>query len=153
MPYGAAPNVHDNNSCSGLIEKPIPNVSYLDRKSHCEAMIIRFMTEHNLALSMSEHLIGLSQELSRYPKVLEQLNMDRVSATYKLTDGYAVLLKKRLVNQLKVSPFSITLDECFTKNNKKVLSVLVSFFPHNLMNVLCSIMFPIVMVIQFLIFK
>ena len=84
LPYGAPPNIHESASCSGKKDAPLPNVSYVDRKSHAEAMVISFIAENNLPLTMSLKLIELGKELSRDSKVLNELLLDRSSCDYKL---------------------------------------------------------------------
>jgi hypothetical protein len=72
-------------------------------------------------------MVGLCKELSRDPIALDMLSMSRVTASYKIREGHGVVNYKRLVNDLKVSYFSMNLDECFSNNNQKVMSVLVTF--------------------------
>ena len=128
IPYGAPPNV-SNNSVTKPEETLLPNVSFQDRKSNAEAMLISFVAEHGLPLSITPHLLNLSKELGRDTKTLESLKMERQSATYKLKDGLDAVIHKRLVNELRSIPFSMNIDECTTKgNNEKVLSILVSYY-------------------------
>ena len=53
---------------------------------------------------------------------------DRTTASYKLRDGFGVVNTKRLVRDLKVSHFSINLDECFGNTNNKISTILVSYY-------------------------
>ena len=48
FPYGAPPNIHESSNCSGKRDAPLPNVSYEDRKSNAEAMVVSFIAENNL---------------------------------------------------------------------------------------------------------
>ncbi|KAJ8026118.1 hypothetical protein HOLleu_33867 [Holothuria leucospilota] len=59
--------------------------------------------------------------------------MERTTCAYKLKEGVAEVVHKRLVHELKEKPFSINLDECTTKgSNQRILSILVSFFSDTL---------------------
>ena len=72
------------------------------------------------------NIIDLSKEMSRDHKALDLLNF--VTALYKIKEVHGVVNHKRLVNDLMQSIFSMNIDECFSNNNMKVLSILVSYF-------------------------
>jgi hypothetical protein len=127
IPYGAPVNCGDPDE-EHRDPQPAPIVNVLDRKSHFEAFVISFMAENSLPLSMVPKLIEFSKEVNRDQKALDSLEMHRTTASYKLREGVGLLLSKRLVADLKKSHFSMNLDECFSNNNKKVLSILVSYF-------------------------
>lgn len=133
MPYGAPPNVHQSAVCSGKRDAPTPNFSYADRKANAEAMEVSFTAENNLPFTMTAKLIDLAKELDNDNKVLHHdISLDRTSCTYKLKDRLAVVCHKRLVSDMKKNGFSINIDECTAQNNKRVLSVLVSYFSESL---------------------
>ncbi|XP_072181906.1 uncharacterized protein [Diadema setosum] len=132
LPYGTPPNIHESSNCSGKRDAPLPNVNYEDRKSNAEAMVVSFIAENNLPFTMTSKVLDLAKELSRDHKVLADLSLDRTSCTYKLKEGLASVCHKRLVAEMKKNPFSINIDECTAKNNKRVLSVLVSYFSEDL---------------------
>ena len=129
MPYGAPPNIHDSAACSSSnIEQEKPRVSFLDRKSNAEGLTLSFIAEHSLPLNLVPNLIKYAQEIARDEKVLHTLSMERQTATYKLKHGLAFLYRKRLVNKLRTSTFSMNMDEATSNNNQKVFSILVSYF-------------------------
>ena len=103
----------------------IPQVHILDRVANMEAMIVAFIAEHNLSFSLSEELIELSKELSRDTTALKRVKLHRTTSSYKLTFGLAVHWKNELVEQLRLTPFSINLDESTSSNTKHVFYILV----------------------------
>ena len=129
MPYGVAENVHTTAACPSLKENTShPIVSVSDRKHHLEGYILSFIAENLLPLSVVPKLIEFSQFLSRDPKALSQLRMNRTAASYKLKHGLSVHIRKKVVDCMKKYPFSINIDECTSNNSQKVLSILVSYF-------------------------
>ena len=54
--------------------------------------------------------------------------MDRTAATYKLKDGLSHHQNYSLIQKMKNYPFSINMDECTSNSNKKVFSILISYF-------------------------
>ena len=108
---------------------PVQLPSFKDRLSQQEALICSFFTEHTLPLNLAPELIKLAQTLSNDQKALQQLSMERFTATYKLKHGLHEVTRKRLVTKLKSTPFSINLDEATAKSNKKrILNILVCYF-------------------------
>ena len=106
---------------------PIASVS--DQKHHLEAYILSFVAEDLLPQSIvPTKLIEFSQFLSRDPKALSQLRMNRTAASYKLKHGLSVHIRKKVVDCMKKYPFSINIDECTSNNSQKVFSILVSYF-------------------------
>ena len=129
VPYGAAENIHNSQFCTqGPKSQSKPSVSFLDKKSHAEARTLSFIAEHSLPLSLVQHLIKYAQEMAQDSKVLTTLNMERTTAAYKLRDGLGAVLHRRLVNELRISKFSINVDECMSAAHEKVFSVIVSYF-------------------------
>ena len=104
-------------------------VSFKDRKTHQEAMVLAYLAEQDLPLSKSSGIVELAQELARDPKALNELRLERSTATYKLKYGLSVTIKKRLLNAMRESPFSLNIDESTSKSSKKrILNILVCFF-------------------------
>ena len=128
LPYGVASNVFATVSANITSTPNQPNVSSLDRRSNAEATLLSFVAEHNLPLTMIPALIDLAQELARDPGALSALKMSRPCGTYKMTDGLAPALKKKLIYDLQRYPFSINLDECTNNANKRILTILVSYY-------------------------
>ena len=99
MLYGVAENVHPTAACPSLKENTLrPIVSVSDRKHHLEAYILFFITENSLPPSVVPKLIEFFQFLSRDPKALSQLRMNRTAASYKLKHGLSVHIRKKVVD-------------------------------------------------------
>ena len=77
---------------------------------------------------MTSKVIKLAQELGKDPHVLQDLKIERTTVVYKLKEGVSEVTHQRIVNELQSTPSSISLDECTNKANKKVLTILVSYF-------------------------
>ena len=106
MPYVVAENVHTTATCPSFQEstsRQIASVSY--RKHHLEAYVLPFVAENLLPLSVVPKLIELSQFLSRDPKALSQLQMNRAAASYKLKHGLSVYVRKKVIECMKKVPF------------------------------------------------
>ena len=128
LPYGVAPNINTGSAGNVSSTPGQPNVCTIDRRANAEATLLSFVAEHNLSLSMIPALIEFAQEMARDSAALNALHMSRPCGTYKLTDGLAPALKKKLVFDLQRYAFSINLDECTSNANKRVLTVLVSYY-------------------------
>ena len=90
MTFGVAENFHTTAACPSLKENTsCPIVSVSDRKHHLEGYIRKLIT-----LSVVLKLIEFSQFLSRDPKALYQLRMNRTAASYKLKHGLLVHICK-----------------------------------------------------------
>ena len=66
--------------------------------------------------------------MAKDSKVLAKIRMSRETAAYKLTEGLAPMIKEKIVDSMRSSYFSMNVDECFSKNNKKIFSIIVSYF-------------------------
>ncbi|GFS21903.1 hypothetical protein ElyMa_003349600 [Elysia marginata] len=114
------------------ILQPIP-VSLADKKSHLEGLICTFIAENDLPLSSAPKLLDLAKELSKDPKALNEIKMERTCASYKLIHGVHLVGKKRLLNIMRENKFSLNVDESTTKSSqKRVINVLVCFFSDEL---------------------
>ena len=123
--------MHVTATCANRVTQEKTRASFHDRKSHAEACTQAFVAEHSLPLAMVPHIIKYAQ-MSRDQKVLENLSMERQTATYKLKEGLSLCVQKRFVLEMRKSKFSLNLDEATSNNNQKVLTVLVSFFSESL---------------------
>ena len=113
MPYGVAENVHTTAACPSLKE----NISFLivsvsDHKHHLEGYILSFIAENSLLPSVVSKLIEFFQILSRDPKALYQLQMNRTAASYKPKHGLSVHIRKKVVDCMKKYPLSVNIDKC-----------------------------------------
>ena len=115
-------------------QQPPRPVSIADRISNQEAMVCTFLAEHSLPMNLAQHLVSLAQELSKDPKALSQLSLGRTAVSYKMQEGISKVFHKRLVTEMKCTPFSLNIDESTLKSNKnRVLNILVCYFCENLM--------------------
>ncbi len=129
LPYGAAPNIHNTDTCASLVKETVrPVVNVYDRTGHAECRTISLIAEYSMPLSMAPVLIEYAQEMSQDAKVLNNMSMSRTAASYKLKDGLQTVLQKRLVRDMKDNHFSINVDECTNSSNDKVFTILVSYF-------------------------
>lgn len=103
--YGQALNVPRPASVTDTcVEKSASAlyVSVRDRISQQEALICSFIAEHSLPLSIAPYVVSLAKELSRDPKALSKLSMERTTVAYKLKEGMSEVLHKRLVMKMKM---------------------------------------------------
>ncbi|XP_071506624.1 uncharacterized protein [Diadema antillarum] len=107
---------------------PEPQVSLADRVSTAEASLLAFAAEKSLPYSVVPDLIDLSKSLAKDKQVLDRLSMDRTTASYKMTHGLGRHFTDACVKDLQESFFSLNIDECTSKTNKHVLSVLVCYY-------------------------
>ncbi|XP_053397560.1 uncharacterized protein LOC128556423 [Mercenaria mercenaria] len=118
------------------IMKPI--IPLDDRVHHSEAMLLGFVAEHSLSLTMMPRLINLAQTLAKDKKALDALSMDRTTASYKLIYGMKKTVHERTIECMREQPFSLNIDESTSTNNKHVLAVLVNYFDQNINKVVCE---------------
>ena len=126
MPYSVAENFHTTAACPSLKENT--SIASVSDQKHLEAYILSFVAEDLLPLSVVPKLIEFSQFSSRDPKVLSQLQMNRIAVSYKLKHGLSVYICKKVVDCMKKYPFRINIDECTSNNSQQVVSILVSYF-------------------------
>ena len=91
-------------------------------------MILGVVAEHSLPMTMVPVLIDLAQQLSKDKKVLDNLSMDRTSASYKMNYGVRATFHGQTVSNIRKCQFSLNIDESTSSNFKHVLSVLVNYY-------------------------
>ena len=126
LPYGIAANIHDSETCATKrqpISRPIVSVKYRTLK----AFILSFAVEDSLPLSKVPNLVEFAKCLSRDVSALNMVKIYRTAATYKLR-GLSYHNHKELINKMIKYPFSINMDKCTSNSNKRVFSILVSYF-------------------------
>ena len=96
--------------------------------SNTEVSILSFAVEKSIPISTVLKLVESSKFLAKDTKALEGVKMNRTSATYKLKDSLATNNHIKPVEKLRQYLFSVNMDECTSRNNKKVFSILVSFY-------------------------
>lgn len=91
-------------------------------------MVLATLAEHSLPFKFAPVMVNLSQALALDKVALSALKLSRTSATYKMVHGLGFTFSERIITNTQRYPFSINLDESTTNGNKKVLSILVSYF-------------------------
>lgn len=87
------------------------------------------MAENNLSFTLAPRLLSLIKECASDDKALSKVSLTRCSASYKLKYGVSDFFRKSTIEAMKTMPFSLNIDEATaSNNNKKVLSILVSYF-------------------------
>ena len=77
-------------------------------------MVLSTLAEHSLPLSMAPVLIDLSRNLTKDPKSLAKLSLERTTAGYKLKYGLAKTLLDQIVSCLQKVLFSLNIDnQCY----------------------------------------
>ena len=90
-------------------------------------MVLGFTAENSLSISVVPK-IKLSKELSRDPRALDKLSMDRTTASYKLRYGLAKTINEETLETTKSNFFSLNLNESTSNNRKRVLRILASYY-------------------------
>ena len=72
-----------------------------------------------LLLSPVLKLIDFAINLPRDHKALPELKMNCTAASYQLVDRLNVYQCKKIVDAMKLYPFSINIDECTSNNHHK----------------------------------
>ena len=104
------------------------SVYILNQATNMEAMLVGFIAEKRLSLSLSRKLIELSKKLSKDEAA--RLSMHRAAAFYKLTYGLGQTFKSVLVSVLVPTPFTLNMDEPTSSNVRHVMQ----FFCHITVN-------------------
>ncbi|GBM36397.1 hypothetical protein AVEN_234788-1 [Araneus ventricosus] len=68
---------------------PEPLTSFSDRTVNSEAMLVSFLAEKSLPLSLAPDILELTKALAKDKKVLGQMTIHRTAASYKLQHGVA----------------------------------------------------------------
>ena len=101
--------------CANRVPEKKTPASFHDRKAHAEAMTLSSLAENYLPLSLILKLIKFALEMARDDKALKSISMQRQTETHKLK-GLALVIHKKLINNLRQTKFSMNIDEA-TSNN------------------------------------
>ena len=77
-----------------------PLIPISDRTSDTEAMILGYIAEHSLPLSLADSLKNLIQEASRDPQSLSGLSLSKQTASSKMNYGLAKTCTEEIVAKL-----------------------------------------------------
>jgi len=72
--------------------------------------------------------INLGKELSNDKNVLDELSIERNSASYKISRWVGKTFTSEIIQKMKTNHFNLNLDERTSSNNKKIVTVLVNVF-------------------------
>lgn len=95
---------------------------------YLQAIVLGTVAEHSLKLKMAPVIIKTAKELAKDKKALDELTMDRTTASYKMQYGLKKTVFEKTLHSIRSCPFSLNIDEATSSNNKKVLGILVSYF-------------------------
>ncbi|KAK9976852.1 hypothetical protein ABG768_018673 [Culter alburnus] len=106
--------------------------SLCNRVAQDQALVLGFVAENSLPLSITPGLVDLAKVLAKDPKALAELSMDRTSASYKLNYGVKNTIQDEVLEEIRSVPFSLNIDEATSKTYKRILGVLVSYWSEKL---------------------
>lgn len=98
-------------------------------------MVLATIAEHSLPLSAAPVIVELAQTLALDKPALGGIKLSRTAASYKMVQGLGHTFSERTFESTRTSLFSVNLDESTSNSNKKVLSILVSYFSQELKHV------------------
>ena len=122
-PYGIHPLFKKS---AVAVQPPRPKIHVTDRVVNAEAMVLGHLAERSLPFTEAPGIIKLTKALARDMEALNELSMDRTSASIKMRLGVAQTVKEELIRAMRSGPFSLNIDEATSNNLHKVLCVLVS---------------------------
>ena len=91
-----------------------------------EAKLSNLIATHNIPLGLYDCLAELLPQIITDSEIVKQMSLHRTNAHYTLIFGTALHLKKKLVKQLQVWPFSVNFDES-VKGKASQLEINVSY--------------------------
>ncbi|XP_060790878.1 uncharacterized protein LOC132894778 [Neoarius graeffei] len=77
---------------------------------------------------MAPVIVNLAQTLAQDKVALSRMKLSRTAAKYKMVHGMGKTFSDRIISNIRKLPFSINLDEATSSSDKKVLSILVSYY-------------------------
>ena len=131
LTYGLPPayaDIDTSSSSTNVVTPQPTSVHILDILVQTEAILVSFIAEHSLSFSITGSLIELVKEIAKDEAVMKRLHMHRTTGSYKLSYGLALSWKQELVAHLKVTSFSLNMDESTSSSTKHVYTVLCSYY-------------------------
>ncbi|XP_022161704.1 uncharacterized protein LOC111027613 [Myzus persicae] len=95
------------------------------RKKEAEIRLALFITEHNISLRTSDHLVQLVKTLAPESEVLKNVSCNRTKATSIVKNVVGKHAFEILVDKMKKQYFSIIIDESTDKSSIKHLAIIV----------------------------
>ena len=94
-----------------------------------QATVLGVLAENSLPMTMAPVMINTAKALAKDKAALDRLSMDRrTTASYKITYGLGGSFLGKTVTAMRTCPFSLNIDESTSKDLKRVLAVLVSYY-------------------------
>jgi len=84
-----------------------------------------FITEHNISLRTSDHLVQLIKVLCPESETIKALTCNRTKATSIVTNGIGKYNYEDVLRRMAVQKFSLLIDESTDKGSTKHLAVVV----------------------------
>ena len=129
FPYGFAVNVHDSEAFSSkCTSQSKPVVSIKDRTLNTKDFIASFAVKNSLPLPKISKLVEFTKFLAKDINALQHFKMNDTAATQKLTDSLSFHNDLELIDEMNKYQFSINMDQCTSNSNKRMFSILVSYF-------------------------
>lgn len=92
-----------------------------------QATVIGFMAEHSLSIQLAPHLVDFAKILAEDRRALNEVQLSRWTASYKLTHGMGRNFLEETLDNIRKYPFSLNLDESTSSSNKRVLGLYLTF--------------------------
>ncbi|CAL8363093.1 unnamed protein product [Boreogadus saida] len=93
-----------------------------------KAMVLGTLAEHSLPFIMAPVIVNLARKLAEDKVALSRMKLSRTTAQYKMVHGLGKTFSDRILRNTGKLPFSVNLDEATSSSDKKVLSILVSYY-------------------------
>lgn len=102
-----------------------------NQKKEAEIRLAMFITEHNISLRTSDHLVKLVKTLAPESEVLKNVSCNRTKATSIVKNVVGKYGFEILVAKMKTQYFSIIIDESTDKSSVKHLAIIVRMVDNN----------------------
>ncbi|GBM12802.1 ATP-dependent RNA helicase TDRD9 [Araneus ventricosus] len=102
-----------------------------DRTLNLEGMLLGFLSDKSLPFAVAPDRLELVKEMSKDRKALNRITMHRNAASYKTRFGISQTVKEALFEDLQKEFFSLNLDESTNSNNRKIVTLVVSYMTEN----------------------
>lgn len=95
------------------------------KKKEAEIRLAMFITEHNISLRTSDHLVQVIKSICPESQVIQNLTFNRTKATALVINVIGNYNFEKLIAKMKTQHFSILIDESTDKSSVKHLAVIV----------------------------
>lgn len=110
--------------------------SFFDKKKNSEVDAVKmfeiklslFFAEHNVAIQIIDHLIPLLKDIAPDSSIIQNCQLGRTKCSQIINNVLAKEEKDKLISKLKITKFSVLVDESTDVACKKTMCVLVRYF-------------------------